>query len=82
MVRWHLIEQEHNPDIAWDIRQHMFLDIADSQAPLKKKRVKKNLFPLDYSRAKKANGLERQAQKISLKVPNRWQLDFLQTHEE
>ena len=40
MVPWHLIEQEHNPDIAWDIWQHMFLDIADSHAPLKKKRVK------------------------------------------
>ena len=40
MVPWHLVEQEHNPDIAWDIWQHMFLDIADSHAPLKKKRVK------------------------------------------
>ena len=40
MVPWHLIEQEHNPDIAWDIWRHMFLDIADSHAPLKKKRVK------------------------------------------
>ena len=45
MVPWHLIEQEHNPDIAWDIWQHMFLDIADSHAPLKKKRVKGNSFP-------------------------------------
>ena len=40
MVPWHLIEQEHNPDTAWDIWQHMFLDIANSHAPLKKKRVK------------------------------------------
>ena len=40
MVPRHLIEQEHNPDIAWDIWQHMFLDIADNHAPLKKKRVR------------------------------------------
>ena len=39
MVPWHLIEQEYNPDIAWDIWQHMFLDIANYHAPLKKKRV-------------------------------------------
>ena len=39
MVPWHLIEQEHNPDIAGDIWQ-LFLDIADSHAPLKKKREK------------------------------------------
>ena len=37
MVPWHLIEQEHNPDIAWDIWQHMFLDIADNHAPLKRR---------------------------------------------
>ena len=40
MVPWHLIEQEHNPDIAWDIEQYIFLDIADYHAPLKKKRVR------------------------------------------
>ena len=40
MVPWHLIEQEHNPDIAWDIGQYIFLDIADYHAPLKKKRVR------------------------------------------
>ena len=45
MVPWHLIEQEHNPDIAWDIWQHMFLDITDSHAPLKKKRNKGISFP-------------------------------------
>ena len=77
-----LIEQEHNPDIAWDIWQHMFLDITDSHAPLKKKRVKGISSPLDYSRAKKADVSERQTPKIGLKVSNRWQLDFLQRHEE
>ena len=40
MVSWHLIEQEYNPDVAWDICQHMFLDIADYHALLKKKRVR------------------------------------------
>ena len=45
MVPWFLIEQEHNPDIAWDIWQQMFLDIADSHAPLKKKRVKEISSP-------------------------------------
>ena len=35
MVPWHLIEQEHNPDIAWDIWQYIFLDIADYHARLK-----------------------------------------------
>ena len=46
MVPWHLIEQEHNPDFAWDIWQHMFLDIADNHAPLKKKRVRGISSPL------------------------------------
>ena len=42
-----------------------------------------NLFALDFSKkAKKANVSERQAQKISLKVLNRWPMDVLQTHEE
>ena len=63
MVPWHLIEQEHNPDNACDILQHMFLDIADNHAPLKKKRAsERNLFPLDYSRAKKAYVSKRQTQ--------------------
>ena len=40
MVPWHLIELEDNPDIAWDIWQHMFLGIANYHAPLKKRRVR------------------------------------------
>ena len=31
---------------------------------------------------KKSNFSERQAQKVSLNVPDRWQLDLLQTHKE
>ena len=42
MVQWHLlIELEHDPKIAWDIWQHMFLDIADYHAPVKKERVRR-----------------------------------------
>ena len=69
MVPWHLIEQEHNPDIAWDIRQHMFLDIADYHVPLKKKRLRGISSPLINSGAKKANVSKRQTQKIASRFP-------------
>ena len=82
MVPWNLIEQEHNPDIAWDIWQHMFLDIADSHAPLKKKRVKGISSPWITPELKRLMFQRDKLKKIGLKVSNRWQLDFLQTHEE
>ena len=37
MVPWHLIEQEHNPDIAWDIWQHMFLDLLIAMHHLRRR---------------------------------------------
>ena len=79
MVPWHLIEQEHNPDIAWDIEQYIFLDIADYHAPPKKKRVRGISLPWITLELKSL--FQRQIQKNSLKVPNRCQVDILQTHE-
>ena len=40
MLPWHMIELEDNPNITWDIGQHLFLGIADHHAPLKKRRVR------------------------------------------
>ena len=81
MVPWHLIEQEYKPDNAWDIWQHMFLDIADYHAPLKKKRTRRVASPWTTPELKKLIYQMRQTQKHSLEVPNRWQLDVLQTHK-
>ena len=79
MVPWHLIEQEYKPDNAWDIWQHMFLDIADYHAPLKKKRMRGVASPWITPELKKLIYQMRQTQKHSLEVPNRWQLDVLRT---
>ena len=40
MAPWHLVETESDPNKAWDIWKQIFTCIADSNAPLKKKRVR------------------------------------------
>ena len=68
MVPWHLIEQEYKPDNAWDIWQHMFLDIADYHAPLKKKRMRGVASPWITPELKKLIYQMRQTQKHSLDI--------------
>ena len=85
MVQWHLlIELEHDPKIAWDIWQHMFLDIADYHAPVKKERVRRipppwitpDLKRLIFQRdklKKKAQGSQQMAEHIT----NTWKIRLI-----
>ena len=45
MAPWHLVEAESDPNKAWDIWKQIFTCIADSNASLKKKRVRGTSAP-------------------------------------
>ena len=45
MAPWYLVETESDPNNAWSIWKQIFEYIADSHAPLKKKRARGNSAP-------------------------------------
>ena len=69
MAPWHLIELEHTPRSAWAIWQHLFLGIADYQAPLKKRRVRGISSPWITPELKKLMFQRDKLKKIASRFP-------------
>ena len=45
LVPWLLVKLEDNPDSAWEIWSRLFLEICDSHAPKRKRKIRNNFAP-------------------------------------